>query len=456
MKDNKDRDEVLAAVKKDGWALYDADDSLKKDREIVLVAVKQSGAALEFADESLKKDREIVMAAVKQTGFALDDADESLKKDREVVLAAVKQDWSILMKSSTFLDDAGKEFKKDREIIMAAIKQNEGAIQYADKEIRSDKVFMMKNITDKSLLEEFLIKKVGTRNKKKGKRRFRIDAGNSGGELVVGTVDGAFVEHFVNNESDGDLIEALLSYQSGDDIDPGIPKPGEGFSNWDENDDITHLNCCYSDSAFSWCEVPTDKSGDYDYLDAEEFEPHHLYDRETYRLSSKPNEDDIEKGDEWIPVLVFHSGEEGNNGCWFAETNGADFDPKKVAFSSVDTDVASIVEDVWYGKKRLEHDMSLAEVSDGSGYYAEVGWMNSRLQDTLESIDSDLRYFEFKDAHSSKFWELSVAGSTVTARYGKIGTNGQTSVKELDSPEQAQEHARKQAAGKLKKGYQEI
>ena len=111
MKDNKDRDEVLAAVKKDGWALYDADDSLKKDREIVLVAVKQSGAALEFADESLKKDREIVMAAVKQTGFALDDADESLKKDREVVLAAVKQDWSILMKSSTFLDDAGKEFE---------------------------------------------------------------------------------------------------------------------------------------------------------------------------------------------------------------------------------------------------------------------------------------------------------------------------------------------------------
>ena len=29
------------------------------------------------------------------------------------------------------------------------------------------------------------------------------------------------------------------------------------------------------------------------------------------------------------------------------------------------------------------------------------------------------------------------------------------SVKELDSPEQAQEHATKQAAGKLKKGYQE-
>ena len=68
----------------------------------------------------------------------------------------------------------------------------------------------------------------------------------------------------------------------------------------------------------------------------------------------------------------------------------------------------------------------------------------------------EIRYFEFKDAHSSKFWEISVAGSTVTVRYGKIGTNGQTSVKELDSPEEAQEHATKQAAGKLKKGYQEL
>ena len=53
MKDNKDRDEVLAAVKQDGSALEDADESLKKDKEIVLAAVKQPGYALQFADESL-------------------------------------------------------------------------------------------------------------------------------------------------------------------------------------------------------------------------------------------------------------------------------------------------------------------------------------------------------------------------------------------------------------------
>ena len=40
MKDNKDRDEVLEAVKHDGYALEYADKSLQKDREIVLAAVK--------------------------------------------------------------------------------------------------------------------------------------------------------------------------------------------------------------------------------------------------------------------------------------------------------------------------------------------------------------------------------------------------------------------------------
>ena len=64
MKDNKDRDEVLAAVKQDGWALEYADESLKKDKEIVMAAVKQDGFALQYAATSLKKDKEIVMAAI--------------------------------------------------------------------------------------------------------------------------------------------------------------------------------------------------------------------------------------------------------------------------------------------------------------------------------------------------------------------------------------------------------
>ena len=60
------------------------------------------------------------------------------------------------------------------------------------------------------------------------------------------------------------------------------------------------------------------------------------------------------------------------------------------------------------------------------------------------------RYFEYKDAKSKKFWEVSVSGKKVTIRYGKLGTDGQTSLKELSTPAEAKEHAEKQAAGKVK------
>tara|TARA_B100002003_G_scaffold138579_1_gene128195 strand:+ start:143 stop:379 length:237 start_codon:yes stop_codon:yes gene_type:complete len=66
------------------------------------------------------------------------------------------------------------------------------------------------------------------------------------------------------------------------------------------------------------------------------------------------------------------------------------------------------------------------------------------------------RYFEYKDAKSSKFWEVSASGKKVNIRYGKIGTDGQTTLKELDSPAEAKAHAEKQAAGKVKKGYKEV
>jgi len=68
MKDNKDRDEVLAAVKQNGPDLKYADKSLQKDREIVMAAVKQVGNALgrlgisplEDASEELQNDPELI------------------------------------------------------------------------------------------------------------------------------------------------------------------------------------------------------------------------------------------------------------------------------------------------------------------------------------------------------------------------------------------------------------
>jgi predicted DNA-binding WGR domain protein len=66
------------------------------------------------------------------------------------------------------------------------------------------------------------------------------------------------------------------------------------------------------------------------------------------------------------------------------------------------------------------------------------------------------RTFEFKDDKSSKFWKITQAGSTVTVRYGKTGTNGQTQEKVFDDASAASRHVAKLITEKTGKGYLEV
>ena len=66
------------------------------------------------------------------------------------------------------------------------------------------------------------------------------------------------------------------------------------------------------------------------------------------------------------------------------------------------------------------------------------------------------RRFEFVEGTSSKFWEISTSGNNVSVRYGRIGSNGQTQTKSFTSPTAAAQHAEKQIASKLAKGYREL
>ena len=110
MKDNKDRDEVLAAVKEDGYALQHADESFRKDREIVLAAVKKDWEALEYADDSFKADREVVLEAVKMPfSNALLFADDTLKADREIVLEAFKSESEEPLELLYSIDNPSQE-----------------------------------------------------------------------------------------------------------------------------------------------------------------------------------------------------------------------------------------------------------------------------------------------------------------------------------------------------------
>ena len=72
------------------------------------------------------------------------------------------------------------------------------------------------------------------------------------------------------------------------------------------------------------------------------------------------------------------------------------------------------------------------------------------------------KYFEYigstdrtQSGETAKFWEITLVGKSVSVRYGKLGVNGQTSVKELASEAEAEAYANKKIAEKTKDGYVE-
>src|SRR5688572_15486077 len=61
--------------------------------------------------------------------------------------------------------------------------------------------------------------------------------------------------------------------------------------------------------------------------------------------------------------------------------------------------------------------------------------------------------YEFSEGSSNKFWEITLEGTRYKVRYGKIGANGQTTVKDFGTEEKAKKEYDKIIAEKVKKGY---
>jgi predicted DNA-binding WGR domain protein len=64
-------------------------------------------------------------------------------------------------------------------------------------------------------------------------------------------------------------------------------------------------------------------------------------------------------------------------------------------------------------------------------------------------------HLEFEEGTSSKFWRARVEGKTLYVNYGKIGSNGQTQVKDFPSPDGAEKEYAKLVNEKRKKGYED-
>src|SRR5262245_53492296 len=61
--------------------------------------------------------------------------------------------------------------------------------------------------------------------------------------------------------------------------------------------------------------------------------------------------------------------------------------------------------------------------------------------------------YEFSEGSSNKFWEIELSGKSFTCRFGKIGANGQTTIKAFPSDAAAKTAYDKLIAEKTKKGY---
>lgn len=86
---------------------------------------------------------------------------------------------------------------------------------------------------------------------------------------------------------------------------------------------------------------------------------------------------------------------------------------------------------------------------------AKVAVSVSTTPPTLTGGSTMKRYFEFVEGTSSKFWEISMSGSEVTTRWGKIGTDGQSKTKPFKDEAAAKKEYDKLIAEKTGKGYVE-
>lgn len=66
------------------------------------------------------------------------------------------------------------------------------------------------------------------------------------------------------------------------------------------------------------------------------------------------------------------------------------------------------------------------------------------------------RRFEFVEGNSSKFWEVSVAGTEIVVRYGRVGSEGRSTAKAFADEAAASRHVAKLVEEKLGKGYVEV
>ncbi len=223
------------------------------------------------------------------------------------------------------------------------------------------------------------------------KRKFRITLNESraeGAELKIGTVSVEFVKYW--QKRDG-LIKHLESIVDGEEEDANSPpmRDGKNFP-WNECDDIEGILSPYEPTVNGFKVEEITAKGDV-IIEKQLTDVVSVYSRERY---VNPINMDDENSDRDVSVLIFLSGERGCDN-WFVETDGEDFNPKKLAYGVLETYFGEFVDAVFYDKKELELETESA--TEGTmNREASVGvigssWIKDQSKaNTLKNLEWDL------------------------------------------------------------------
>ena len=123
--------------------ISEAPKELKVDREVIMSAVKKNGFALQYASKEVKADKKIVMAAVKQSGEALEFASLELQDDKKIVIEAVKRDPGFDIDGKVILRHASKRLQNDKEVAIVAAEANIEAFFFLNDSLRQDSAVIL-------------------------------------------------------------------------------------------------------------------------------------------------------------------------------------------------------------------------------------------------------------------------------------------------------------------------
>jgi hypothetical protein len=221
-------------------------------------------------------------------------------------------------------------------------------------------------------------------------KTYKIEAYGYGGELAIGECNPAFVEYWndiVNAEGDSDLVDSLYNmgeYEHDpedaliDPETPPLPFIEDDFKPYFEFDELEHRTSVFSDGKFKVVEIDPEtgeETGNFD----EEFEFNDfrvLASREAYLTDcgESPEPDN----ENFVPVLSCFGSEKGL--FWTATFETEEFNPDLLAFTLLESNLAELIDGVFYNFKELEMDHDELSTT-GKGLSVTVGWMNKDWHD---------------------------------------------------------------------------